>query len=106
MLTKLELLDEKDVETFVKLFVKMDTDGSGKLTRADIDGARAESEERMASLANAFDNKSMAMEMAGMMPLSTARRLSLNARASVVRGRAVSVTDNETAATVSAEDHL
>ena len=50
MLTKLELLDEGDVEVFTKLFAKMDADGSGKLTRADIDAARVGSEERIARI--------------------------------------------------------
>jgi hypothetical protein len=51
MLSKLEVLDESDVELFEKLFNKMDADGSGKLTREDIDAMRGDAEANRARLA-------------------------------------------------------
>ena len=83
MLTKLELLDEKDVETFTKLFTKMDADGSGMLTSADIDAARIEQESRMADLAGAFDDNKSTIKAVGRM---------MHRGRSVSRSSAVSMT--------------
>ena len=106
MLTKLELLDEGDVEVFTKLFAKMDADGSGKLTRADIDAARVGSEERIARLSVAVARQSQgALEAVARHPQEVVqgalREMSLST-ASPPKDRA----DSLTKVTVAVSDHL
>ena len=50
MLVKLELVDQKDVEPYLKQFAKLDVDGSGMLTHEDLEAAALAMEAKVAEM--------------------------------------------------------
>ena len=50
MLVKLELVDQKDVEPYLKQFAKLDVDGSGMLTHEDLEAAALATEAKVAEM--------------------------------------------------------
>ena len=50
MLVKLELVDQEDVEPYLKQFAKLDVDGSGVLTSKDLEAAALAMEAKVAEM--------------------------------------------------------